>query len=117
MRSVAGKNDNSVCLHFLIMSPDSHYNFISGLYPSNHLKYLNDSLEDYTAGQHRESHARMPSLLFFIFKLSPLINMLNSFLARNSVSIGNNLMKLGKIIKRITAAVACRYDNFAYFIL
>ena len=33
------KNDNSAGL-FLAMSPDPYFNFISGLFLSNHLKYL-----------------------------------------------------------------------------
>ena len=35
---------NSACLHFLVTSPDPYLYLISGLYLSNHLKYINDSL-------------------------------------------------------------------------
>ena len=34
MLSVACKNDNSVCFHFLIMLPDPYFQIISGLYLS-----------------------------------------------------------------------------------
>ena len=33
-----------VSLHFLVMSPDPYFHFISGLYLSNHLKYFKDGL-------------------------------------------------------------------------
>ena len=38
------ENDNSACLHFLIISPDPCFKFIFGLHLSNHLKYFNDTL-------------------------------------------------------------------------
>ena len=38
MPSVACKNGSSACLHFLNMSPDPYFYFISGLYLSKHLK-------------------------------------------------------------------------------
>ena len=53
--SMECKNDNSASLYFLIMSLDSYFHFISGLYLSNHLKYFNDTLKDYETGQHRLS--------------------------------------------------------------
>ena len=55
MWSVTCKNDNSACLYFIIISSDSYFHFISGLYLSNHLKYFNDTLKDYVTGQHRLS--------------------------------------------------------------
>ena len=42
--SVTCKNDNSAGLFFLVMSPDPYFNFISGPFLSNHLKYFNDTL-------------------------------------------------------------------------
>ena len=44
MQTDACNYDNSACLHFLIMSPDTDFYFISGLYLSNHVKYFNDTL-------------------------------------------------------------------------
>ena len=64
MQNVSCKNDNSAYLHFLIMSFDPDFYFISGLYLSSPLKYFNDALSDYTTGQHRVSYARRRSLLF-----------------------------------------------------
>ena len=96
------------------------YGSVATLYyrVSQLLKYFNDTLYDYTTtGQCRGSHVRKTTLLFFIFELSPLIPMFTSFLACNSVTDRNNLMILGKIIKLITAAVACRNFNSACFIL
>ena len=55
----------------LIMSLDSYFHFISGLYLSNHLKYFNDTLKDYVTGQHRVSHARMKTLLFSVVSHDP----------------------------------------------
>ena len=43
-RSSACKNDNSGCLHFLILSPDPYFYFIYDLYLSNHLKYFAGTL-------------------------------------------------------------------------
>ena len=40
MWSVACKNDNSSCIHFLIMSPDPYFHFISGLYLSSDKIFL-----------------------------------------------------------------------------
>ena len=45
MWSAASKNDNTAYLHFLIMSPGPYFHF-TGLYLSNNLKYLNDTLKD-----------------------------------------------------------------------
>ena len=42
--SATCKNDNHTDIHFLIMSPDPYFYFISGLYLSNHLKYFNKTL-------------------------------------------------------------------------
>ena len=39
------------------MFPSSLFYFIPGMYLSNHLKYFNDTLQDYAAGQCRVSHA------------------------------------------------------------
>ena len=64
-------NDKSVCLCFLIMSPDSYFHFISGPYLSNHLKYFNDTLEDYVTGQHRVCHARKKTLFFSVISHDP----------------------------------------------
>ena len=36
--TVTCKNDNSAGFHFLVMSTDAYFNFISGLFLSNHLK-------------------------------------------------------------------------------
>ena len=47
MWSVTCKNDNSACLNFLIMSPNSYFYFFFGLFLNNHLKYINDNLKDY----------------------------------------------------------------------
>ena len=44
MWSVTCKNDNSAGLDFVVMSPDPYFNFISGLFLSNHLTYFNDTL-------------------------------------------------------------------------
>ena len=66
MWSVTCKNDNSACLHFLIMSPNSYFHFISELYLSNHLKYFNDTLYYERTGQHGVSDAIMKTLLFSI---------------------------------------------------
>ena len=74
--SATCKNDNHTDIHFLIMSPDPYFYFISGLYLSNHLKYFNKTLRGYTPCQCKVSHLRVQTLLFFIFKLSPLINVL-----------------------------------------
>ena len=68
MWSIACKNDNSVYLHFLIMSPDPYFHFISGLYLNNHLKYFNDTLQDT-----RISHARMKTLHFSIISPDPYL--------------------------------------------
>ena len=65
------KNDKSACLYFLIMSPDSYFHFISGIYISKHLKYFNDTLKDYVTGQHRVSHARMKNLFFSVISHNP----------------------------------------------
>ena len=43
-------NDNSAGLHFLAMSLYPYFNFVSGLFLSNHLKYFNVTLYDYTTG-------------------------------------------------------------------
>ena len=48
------------------MSPDPYFHFISGLYLGNHIKYFNDTLENYTTGQCKVSHARMKTQLFFL---------------------------------------------------
>ena len=57
-----------LCLSsFLIMSPDPYFHFISDLYLSNHLNYFNDTLKDHTTGQRGMSHAKIKTLLFFIF--------------------------------------------------
>ena len=71
MWSVTCKNDNSACLYFLIVSPDSYFHFISGLYHSNNLKYFNDTLKDYRTSQREVSHARMKTLLFFVISHDP----------------------------------------------
>ena len=65
--SVTCKIDNSAYLHFLSMSPDPYFYLISVLYFGNHSKYYNDTLKDYTTGQYGVSHARMKTLLFFIY--------------------------------------------------
>ena len=69
MRIVKPKKDNSVCLHFLIISPGPYFYFISGLYLNDHLEYFNytlKTLKNYTTGQQRKSHANMVILLAFI---------------------------------------------------
>ena len=38
------KNDNSACLGFLMASPYPYLYLVSGLYLSNHFKYLNATL-------------------------------------------------------------------------
>ena len=49
MRSVGPKKDNYACLYFVIVSPDSYFYLIFGLYLSNHLEYFNDTLQEYNA--------------------------------------------------------------------
>ena len=61
MWSAACKNYNTAYLHFLIMSPGPYFHF-TGLYLSNHLRYLNDTLKDFRTGQRRVPHARMETL-------------------------------------------------------
>ena len=41
------QNMTTLLVHFLIMSRDAYFHFISGLYLSNHLKYFNDTWYDY----------------------------------------------------------------------
>ena len=65
------QNDNSACLYFLIVSPNSYFHFISGLYISNHVKYFNDTWKDYVTGQYRVYHARMKTLLFSVISHDP----------------------------------------------
>ena len=45
------KNDNSAHLVFLITLPYPCLFVVSGLYLSNHLKYLNDTLKDLRTAQ------------------------------------------------------------------
>ena len=44
MLSAACKNDNSTCLNFLVIAPDTYFYFISDLYLSDHLKYFNGTM-------------------------------------------------------------------------
>ena len=64
---IAGAKMNSAHVGFLITSPYPCLFLVSGLYLSNHLQYFNDTLKDRRTGQCRVSHARMTTLLEFIF--------------------------------------------------
>ena len=96
-------NDNSACLRFLIISLSPYFYFVFGLYFSNHLEYFDVTLQHYTTDQHRQSHARMITLIVFIFLLSPLVHIVTSFLACISAPIWNILMMLCRIIQQVSA--------------
>ena len=48
MQRVLCKNDNPAYLHVLILSSNSYFYFISGLYFDNLLKYFIGTLNDHT---------------------------------------------------------------------